>query len=218
MAWSLVADGCLDFKSTFAIIFQPSEQVGILVQRPNDSKLLFQYYCHYCWELVIIQGAHDLWLKAQIKFFLSLNVCVMVTRSCPHNINSPVYYYRMEASRPGFKSSCPILLFQHEMVHTGYWLRNLFAMFFHPWPQLRSAGIRPWVLASKLALEYDSSYSKRYGVCLILRNFFVGNVMLGPGLRVPISDLILESPNGWLVLLEISLGVRCLISTLLSLS
>ena len=142
----------------------------------------------------------------------------MISRSCLHNNNSLFYLNRIEASGPVFNSSCPILLFQNEMAHTGYWLRDFITFFFHTGPQFRSAVIRPWALASKLPFKYYSCYSERLGLGLIQRDDLVGDMVLGRGLRAAFLNFIFSSPNGWLMLLDLCLGVWSFISTLLSLS
>ena len=105
--------------------------------------------------------------KLKLNVFLSL--MMMISSSCLHNNNSLFYFNRIEASGPVFNSSCPILLFQNEMAHTGYWLRDFLTVSFHPWPHCRSAVIRPMTLASKLTFTYYGSYSKSLAFDLILR-------------------------------------------------
>ena len=120
---------------------------------------------------LLFSGPMTFGLKLRLLFFLSLKVWVMVTRSCLHNTISLFHGNKIEASGREFKISCPILLFHNEMAYTGCWLRDFIRVSFHPWPQFRSAVIRPWVLAFKLTLKYFCSYSKSVVRGLILRAF-----------------------------------------------
>ena len=147
--------------------------------------------------------------KLNLNIFSSLKTCALITRSCLHNINSLFYCNMIEATPPVFKSSCPILLFQNEMAHAGYWIRIFIASSFHPWPQFRSAVQSLWALASKLSFKYYNSYIKRLGHGLILRNS-------GQASELLFQFFFPASPKGWIILLDACLGVRSFYSTLLS--